>query len=79
MWPTPQWFQTLAVLAAIGLGGVANFWLNRTVHCTIMSPVFLIAAALLLADASMRGLVWALVLMGTGIALLVEYRYAPQR
>jgi hypothetical protein len=68
------------VLFAMAIGCVANWLRNRTLHCAITWPLFLIAAAVfLLSDATMIHvnslLVWPLVVMGVGIAFLLEWRY----
>jgi len=68
------------ILFAMAIGCVANWLRNRTFHCGITGPLFLIAAVLfLLSDASMVHvnslLVWPFVLIGVGIAFLLEWRY----
>jgi hypothetical protein len=67
---------------AIGCG--ANWITNRTLHCAITGPLFLIAAVVfLLSDVSVAHvnslLVWPFVLIGVGIAFLLEWRYAQRR
>jgi hypothetical protein len=59
---------------------VANWLRNRTFHCGITGPLFLIAAVVfLLSDASMVHVkslvVWPFVLIVVGIAFLLEWRY----
>jgi hypothetical protein len=72
-----------AILFAMAIGCVANWLRNRTFHCAITGPLFLIAAVvLLLSDVSMAHvnslLVWPFVLIGVGIAFLLEWRYAQR-
>jgi hypothetical protein len=67
------------ILAALGGACFVNFSRNRTLHCGITGPIFLIgavAAALIesgrwLADLS---IVWGVVMLGVGIAFVVEWR-----
>jgi len=68
------------VLFAMAIGCVANWLRNRTLHCAITGPLFLIAAAVfLLSDATMIHvnslLVWPFVVVGAGIAFLLQWRY----
>ncbi len=68
------------VLLAMAIGCVANWFRNRTFHCAITAPLFLIAALVfLLFDVTRThvnsALVWPLVLIGVGIAFLLEWRY----
>src|SRR5258708_30412551 len=63
---------------AIGCG--ANWLRNRTLHCAITGPLFLIAALVfLMSDVTETHvnslLVWPLVVIGVGIAFLLEWRY----
>jgi hypothetical protein len=69
------------ILFAMAIGCVANWLKNRTFHCAITGPLFLIAAVVfLLSDLSTVHvnslLVWPFVLIGVGIAFLLEWRYA---
>jgi len=68
------------ILFAMAIGCVANWLRNRTFHCGITGPLFLIAAVVfLLSDASMVHVnslvVWPFVLIGVAIAFLLEWRY----
>jgi hypothetical protein len=68
------------VLFAMAIGCAANWHRNRTFHCRITGPLFLIAAvAFLLSDATVihvnNFLVWLFVIIGVGIAFLLEWRY----
>jgi len=65
-------------LLAMAVGCFANAFKNRTYHCVLTGPLFLIAAILLLSSNFTRikpALIWAVVLVGTGIAFLLEWRY----
>ena len=72
--------SAVTILLAMGIGCVANWFKNRTFHCGITAPLFLIAAAVfLLSDMSVLHvtglLVWPFVLIGVCIAFLLEWRY----
>jgi hypothetical protein len=69
------------ILFAMAIGCFANWLRNRTFHCAITGPLFLLAAlVVLLSDTGMAHfnsvLVWPFVLIGVGIAFLLEWRYA---
>jgi hypothetical protein len=68
-------------LLAQAVGCIANWLKNRTLHCGITAPLFLIARTLfLLSDARIVHiavrLVWLFVVLGIGIAFLLEWKYA---
>ena len=70
---------TICLAVAIGCG--ANWFRNRTLHCGITGPLFLIAGALLLLSdmqvfAINSRIVWLIVAVGTGLSFLLEWRYA---
>lgn len=71
-------------LFAMAIGCLANWQRNRSFHCAITGPLFLLAGVVfLLSDARMGGIntywVWPSVLIGTAIAFLLEWRYAKRR
>lgn len=68
-------------LFAMAIGCLANWLKNRTYHCVITAPLFLIGSAIF----TLSGLhvlhvnthwLWPLVVIGVGIAFLLEWRYA---
>ncbi len=72
-----------ACLFAVAIGCLANWLKNRSFHCAITGPLFLIAGvAFLLAGVGVIHvntlLVWQFVLIGTGIAFLLEWRFAKR-
>jgi hypothetical protein len=72
-----------ACLLAMAIGCIANWLKNRSFHCALTSPLFLIAGgAFLLASVGVihlnTALVWRFVLVGVGIAFLLEWRYAKR-
>jgi len=73
-----------ACLLAMSAGCAANWVRNRSFHCAITGPIFLVAGvALLLSDMRVVRIndvwVWAFVLIGTGIAFLMEWRYYARK
>jgi hypothetical protein len=72
-----------ACLFAMAIGCIANWLKNRSFHCALTSPLFLIAGvASLLASVGVihlnTGLIWRFVLIGIGVAFLLEWRYAKR-
>ncbi len=72
-----------ACLFAMAIGCLANWRRNRSFHCAITGPLFLIAGAVFLLS-GVRTIhvntlwVWQFVLIGIGIAFLLEWRYAKR-
>lgn len=69
-------------LLAMSVGCFANAFKNRTYHCVLTGPLFLVAAILLLSSDFMHvkpTVIWMAVLAGTGIAFLLEWRYARKQ
>ena len=71
------------ILFAAAIGCAANWLRNRTFHCAITGPVFLIAgfAFLLSGRIAFRVStfwVWPFVLIGVGVAFLLEWSYAKR-
>ena len=71
------------ILFAMAIGCIANWLRNRTFHCAISGPVFLMAAFVFLwSDLTTFRVnivwVWMFVLMGVGAAFLAEWRYAKR-
>src|SRR6266852_3275869 len=79
-WRPVHAFSAATILFAMAIGCIANWLRHRTLHCAITGPLFLIAALVfLLSDVTMTHvnnlLVWPFVLIGVGIAFLLEWRY----
>jgi hypothetical protein len=79
-WPALHAWSATTVLFAAGIGCVANWLRNRTLHCAITGPILLTAAVVF--PASNMGkihvnsrLLWPFVVCGTGIAFSLEWRY----
>jgi hypothetical protein len=67
----------------MAIGCLANWHKNRSFHCTITGPLFLVAGiVLLLSGVSLVRVndrwVWLFLLIGVGIAFLLEWRYAKR-
>ncbi len=72
-----------ACLFAMAIGCLANWLRNRSFHCIMTGPLFLVAGVtLLLADARILRVdtfwIGPFLLAGVGIALLLEWRYAKR-
>jgi hypothetical protein len=72
-----------ACLFAMAIGCFANWTRNRSFHCTITGPLFLIGGIVFLlsgehCSAFNTDWVWTFVLIVTGIAFLLEWRYAKR-
>jgi len=66
-------------LLAMAVGCFANAFKNRTYHCVLTGPLFLIAGIVFLSLDSLRikaSVVWTGVLVGTAVAFLLEWRYS---
>jgi hypothetical protein len=67
----------------MAIGCLANWLRNRTFHCSITGPLFLIGGVtFLLSDVGTIHIgtrwVWPFVLIGVGIAFLLEWFYAQR-
>jgi hypothetical protein len=67
----------------MAIGCLANWLENRSFHCAITGPLFLVngIVLLLLGERMVRvnaRWVWLFVLIGIGIAFLLEWRYAKR-
>jgi hypothetical protein len=79
VWPAMQPYGDTLFLFALGAACFANFGRNRTLHCGITGPLFLIgalAAALIETGVWKLDLavVWGIVLIGVAVAFLIEWR-----
>ena len=79
LWPALAPYGDTPILVALGLACFINYGRHRTVHCGITGPIFLVgagAAALIESGrwAADLSVVWGLVLLGVGIAFVVEWR-----
>jgi hypothetical protein len=73
-----------ACLFAMAIGCIANWFKNRSLHCTITGPLFLLGGVMFL----LSGVgtiprrdtfwVWPVLLIGVGIAFLLEWLYGKR-
>lgn len=83
-WPAVRVYEDTMLLLALAGACFINFARNRTMHCAITGPLFLVGA---LAAAAIEAGVWTMnvsalwgvVLVGVGAALLIEWRTVGQR
>ena len=73
--------SSAACLFAMAIGCLANWLRNRSFHCAITGPVFLIGGGVFLLSEMHKvnvntSWVWPFVLIGVGIAFLLEWQYA---
>ena len=78
-WPVFEPYADTLLLAALGLACFINFGRNRTLHCGLTGPLFLVAAVVaFLTEAQVWNLneeaLWGLVLGGVAFAFLIEWR-----
>ena len=78
-WPVFEPYGDTLLLTALGLACFINFGRNRTLHCGLTGPLFLLAAvATFLMEAGVWNVnedaLWSLVLVGVAIAFLIEWR-----
>ena len=79
VWPALVAFDQTLVLLAIGMACLVNVGLNRTFHCGITGPLFLVAVATVAMDEAgvwtvNHVMVWALLMIGLGTAAFLEWR-----
>jgi hypothetical protein len=78
-WPVFEPYGDTLLLAALGFACFINFGRNRTLHCGLTGPLFLIAAVVaFLMEAGVwdvnEDALWGLVLVGVALAFLIEWR-----
>ncbi len=78
-WPALQPFGDTLILASLGAACFINFGRNRTLHCGLTGPLFLLAAIVAgLAEARIWNVdmsaFWGVVLVAVAVAFLIEWR-----
>ena len=78
-WPVFEPYADTLLLAALGAACFINFGRNRTLHCGLTGPLFLVAAIVaVLIEAGIWDVgeeaLWGVVLVGVALAFLVEWR-----
>jgi len=79
VWPAIRAFPSTVCLLAMGGACVFNYARNRTLHCVITAPVFLLAAlAMACSEANIwhvsDRVLWGFALVAVAIAFLIEWR-----
>ena len=79
VWPAVRQYGDTLILAALGAACFINFGRNRTLHCGLTGPLFLVGAVVAaLVEARIWNLdldvVWGVVLAGVAMALFIEWR-----
>ena len=78
-WPALRAYTDTYLLASLGVACLANFGQNRTLHCGITGPAFLIGA-LAMGTIESRlwnadpAVIWGVVLIVVAGALIIEWR-----
>jgi hypothetical protein len=81
VWWYPLHSSSAATIClAVAIGCFVNWLRNRTLHCAITGPLFLVAGVVFLlsalgAFAIHPGIIWPILGILTGIAFLLEWRY----
>lgn len=83
-WPAVQPFGDTLILVALAAACLINFGRNRTLHCGMTGPLFIlgaVAAGLIEAGTWQfdMAIVWGVVLLGVGISFIIEWRTVGQR
>ena len=84
VWPALRAFHSTLILLAMGGACVLNYRRNRTLHCVITAPVFLVAAVVMaLSEGGIwpvsDRVLWGVVLVAVAVAFLIEWRTVGSR
>jgi hypothetical protein len=79
VWPPVRHYEDTVLLIALAAACFVNFHRNRTLHCKLTGPLFLVGAIVaMLAEAGVLHVepsaLWGIVLAGVGLAFLIEWR-----
>lgn len=84
LWPGFQPYGDALILTALAGACFINFGRHRTLHCGLTGPLFLLGALVvaLIESGVWRidsRVVWGIVLVGVGVAFIIEWRTVGQR
>ena len=79
VWPGLQHYGDTAILTALAAACFVNFGRNRTLHCGLTGPLFVIGAiGAFFMEAGVwsvnQSVLWGVVLIGVALAFLIEWR-----
>jgi hypothetical protein len=83
-WPAVGHYGDTIILASLGVACFANFARNRTLHCGLSGPIFVVGALVAAAveagvwDLDLR-VIWGILLAAVAGALLIEWRTVGRR
>ena len=83
LWAGTDRYTNALLFASLGIACLVNVARNRTLHCLITGPFFLlVAATLALQSAGIWNIaipfLWPIVLIVVGTASLIEFRFAER-
>lgn len=83
-WPGLQHYGDSLILVSLAAACFVNFGRNRTLHCGLTGPLFVVGAAVaLLMEAGLwnvdPSVLWGVVLLGVCLAFLIEWRTAGRQ
>jgi hypothetical protein len=81
VWPAVRPYGDALILTALASACFLNFSRNRTLHCGLTGPFFLLAAIVaVLIERGMwnidSSVLWGMVLVGVGVAFVLEWWFA---
>ena len=79
VWPAVRHYEDTVLLVSLAAACFVNFHRNRTLHCALTGPLFVVGAIVaILAEAGIwhvdLSALWGVVLLGVGLAFLIEWR-----
>jgi hypothetical protein len=79
VWPELRQYGDALILLSLAAACFVNFGRNRTLHCGLTGPLFVVGAAVaLLMEAGIwsvdQSVLWGVVLVGVALAFLIEWR-----
>lgn len=79
IWPAFRQYGDTLILVALGTACFINFGRNRTLHCVLTGPMFVLAAVVAaLGEAAIWHVdfsaLWGVVLVAVAVAFMVEWR-----
>lgn len=79
VWPAVRHYPDTVILIALAAACFVNFHRNRTLHCGLTGPLFVVGAIVaMLAEAGIwrvdQSALWGIVVVGVGMAFLIEWR-----